>query len=92
MRKKGHIKNSETVSILQQFINKYEGKFNTLTEREVEILTLFAKGINKPAIAKQLNISRLAVQNHRSSIQSKLEIKSQADYMKYALAFGLVPF
>lgn len=96
MRKKEPIKKYETLlgkkSNLQKFINKYEGEFSTLTDREVEILTLIAKGINKPAIAEQLNISRLAVQKRRSSIQSKLEIENQADYIKYALAFGLISF
>lgn len=96
MRKKEQIKKYETLfgkkTVLQQFINKYEKKFNTLTDREVEILTLIAKGINKSAIAERLNISQLAVQNHRLSIQGKLEIESQADFIKYALAFGLVSF
>lgn len=80
------------VSNLQRFINKFGERYETLTDREVEILTLVANGFKNPEIAEQLNISRPTVQNHRSSIRKKLDIKNQADYIKYALAFGLVSF
>lgn len=96
MQKKEQSKNRNTgfgkPSDLQKFIIKYEEKFNTLTDREVEILTLIAKGINKPAIAQQLDISRLEVQNYRLRIQSKLGIENNSDYLKYALAFSLISF
>lgn len=80
------------ISNLQKFINKYEKQFKTLSDRELEVLGLIANGIQNPAIAEHLNISRATVQNHRSNIRKKLAIKDQADYIKYALAFGLVSF
>lgn len=80
------------VSNLQRFINKFGERYETLTDREVEILTLVANGFKNPEIAEQLNISRATVQNHRSSVRKKLDIENQADYIKYALAFGLVSF
>lgn len=96
MRKKEQSKNEGALfgrtSNLQKFIIKYENKFNSLTDKEVEILTLIAKGMNKPAIAQQLDMSRLQVQNHRLSIKSKLEIENQIDFIKYAIAFGLISF
>lgn len=79
-------------SNLQRFINKYEKQFKTLSNREIEVLTLIASGNTNPAIARELNISRSTAQNHHFSIRKKLSIRNQADYIKYALAFGLVSF
>lgn len=80
------------VSNLQRFINKFSEKYETLTDKEVEILALVASGLKNLEIAEQLDISRATVQNHRSNIRKKLDIDSQADYIKYALAFGLISF
>lgn len=80
------------MSNLQRFIQKYEKQFKKLSEREIEILTLVAEGMKNSAIAGRLEISRATVQNHRAGIRKKIPIKSQADYIKYALAFGLISF
>lgn len=79
-------------SNLQRFIQKYRKQFKELSDREIEILRLVAKGMKNSAIALQLDISRATVQNHRTSIRKKLSITNQADYIKYALAFGLISF
>lgn len=80
------------VSNLQQFQHKYGELFESLTEREVEVLTLVANGLNSTITANNLKISRKDVQDHRFNISKKLLINSQADYLKYALAFGLISF
>lgn len=80
------------VSSLQQFVTEHEQQFKTLTKREAEVLTLVASGMNNQTVALKLGISRATVQNHRSGIRQKLAIDSQADYIKYALAFGLIAF
>lgn len=80
------------VSNLQLFIEKYGNQFELLSDKEKEILTLVANGVKNPAIGKHLEISQEAVQTHRLSIQTKLSVKNEADYIKYALAFGLIPF
>lgn len=80
------------VSNLQRFIQKYEKQYKELTEREIEILTLVAGGMKNLDIAAHLKISRATVQNHRAAIRKKLSINNQADYIKYALAFGLISF
>lgn len=82
----------DKISSLQQFINKYGEQFDTLTDREVEILALIANGFKNPEIAKKLDIPRSRVQNHRAGIRKKLAIRNQTDYIKYALAFGLISF
>lgn len=80
------------VSGLQSFEDKNQDLFNTLTEREVEILSLIAEGLKNPGIAARLGISRATVQNHRAKVRDKLNLTSQTDYIKFALAYNLIPF
>jgi len=77
---------------LQNFNKKNATLFNTLTRREIEVLILIAEGLKNTDISKELNITFNTVQNHRASIREKLAIETQADYIKYALAFDLITF
>lgn len=79
-------------SSLEEFIYKHSKTFNTLTKREVDVLTLVANGLSSGLIAQNLKIRKKSVQNHRTSINNKLSINSQTDYIKFALAFGLISF
>lgn len=89
----GPIKNLiEQMSNLQKFRDRNKDRFNTLTDRETEILALIGKGMRNPAIGKKLDISRATVQNHRAQIRDKLNINNQVDYVKYALAYELIEF
>jgi DNA-binding CsgD family transcriptional regulator len=72
------------------FVRKHFSKFQTLTEREVQILTLLAKGNNNPAISEQLFISRYTVEQHRKNINKKLGLKGYRDLIHFAQAFDLV--
>jgi DNA-binding NarL/FixJ family response regulator len=59
-----------------------------LTTREREILKLIAEGILNKEIAELLAISVRTVENHRAHIMGKLNIKSTADLIKYAIRKG----
>lgn len=78
------------MSRLQHFKEQTAALFDTLTDRETEILGLIAEGMDNPAIAEKLNITRVTVQNHRSHLRSKLKIKNQTEYIKYAVAYDLI--
>lgn len=80
------------MSELHLFRHRKKKYFDTLTDREKEILTLIAKGMNNPKISTELNIARSTVQNHRASIRDKLNINHQSDFIKYSLAYGLIDF
>lgn len=56
-----------------------------LTMRERSILKLIAEGHTSRMIANLLCISHRTVQNHRFRIMKKLNIKSTADLVKYAI-------
>lgn len=75
---------------LQRLREENRKRFETLTGREIEILTLIAGGMNNPAIAGELDISRVTVQNHRAHIREKLGVSDQTEFVKYALAFDLI--
>ena len=63
---------------------------NVLTNREVEVLGLLAKGHINKEIADMLNIGSTTVISHRKSIVAKLGIKSVAGLTVYAITNGFV--
>lgn len=75
---------------LQTFKRKRQEKFSRLTPREVEVLTMIVRGNNNPETADLLGISRRTVENHRKSINQKLEIRHQRDLFMYAMAYDLI--
>ncbi len=60
-----------------------------LTEREVEVLRLVARGLNNQMIADHLIISEATVRTHVSNILSKLHLASRTQAALYALQKGL---
>jgi two-component system NarL family response regulator len=56
-----------------------------LTDRELEVLRLVAKGLNNREIAKQLFISENTVKNHVRNILEKLQLHSRMEAVMYAV-------
>jgi two-component system, NarL family, response regulator LiaR len=56
-----------------------------LTDRELEVMNLMAKGMPNTQIAEQLNISVFTVKNHVSSILSKLGVSSRTEAVAWQL-------
>ena len=56
-----------------------------LTDREMEVLKLVAKGLNNRDIAKQLFISENTVKNHIRNILEKLHLHSRMEAVIYAV-------
>lgn len=61
-----------------------------LTKREHEVLSLVVTGMTNREIAEQLLISDSTAKNHISNIFHKLEIKSRAEAVAYALQNNLI--
>lgn len=60
-----------------------------LTEREVEVLGLVAKGLSNQDIADQLVIAEVTVRTHVSNILGKLHLANRVQATLYALRKGL---
>ncbi len=63
--------------------------FPELTERELEILELIARGIANPEIAERLGLSLKTVRNHVSSILNKLQVVDRPSAIVRAREAGL---
>jgi DNA-binding NarL/FixJ family response regulator len=61
-----------------------------LTEREIEVLRLMARGQSNKQIARGLHISEKTVKTHVSNILSKLGVQSRTQATLYAIRIGLV--
>jgi DNA-binding NarL/FixJ family response regulator len=56
-----------------------------LTERELEVLKLVARGLNNRDIARELYISENTVKNHIRNILEKLQLHSRMEAVVYAV-------
>ena len=63
-----------------------------LTEREMEVLKLVARGMNNRDIAKELFISEATVKNHVRNILEKLQIHSRMEAVFIAVRQKLIEF
>ena len=85
---------SEAIStiLLKSYIKKAKkgekpdtSKEDTLSERELEILKLFAEGSSNNEIAQKLFLSIRTIESHKNHILRKLEMKSTVDLVKFAI-------
>ncbi|WP_166242684.1 response regulator [Paenibacillus turpanensis] len=66
--------------------------YETLSDREKEILALVAKGYANKEIAEQLVISVKTVETHKSNVMEKLNLRTRPELVKYAVKKGLLQF
>lgn len=69
-----------------------QGTFDTLSDREREILSWVAKGYSNKEIAEHLIISVKTVETHKSNLMEKLGLKTRPDLVKYAMKKGMLNF
>jgi DNA-binding NarL/FixJ family response regulator len=67
-----------------------DASYGTLTHREQEVMRLLAEGLSSRKVAERLCISPKTVENHRSSIMSKLGVNSSHELTRYAARLGLI--
>jgi len=62
----------------------------TLSEREVEVLRLIAKGTSNKIVATSLNISESTVKTHIQNIFNKLEVNDRTEAVTEAIKKGII--
>lgn len=64
--------------------------YQNLTNREMEVLTLLAKGYTNKEISDRIFISVKTVETHRKKIYGKLGIQSRAELVHFAIKHHLL--
>lgn len=65
--------------------------YETLTDREREVLQMAAEGRSSVEIGKKLVISPRTVEIHRSRFMKKLGLRNQTELIRYAIKRGILP-
>jgi two-component system, NarL family, response regulator NreC len=61
-----------------------------LSGREVQVLRAIAQGFTTKAIAVKLGVGERTIQTYRERIYEKLELRTRADLVHYAIAHGML--
>ena len=70
----------------KESVDPQKKKISSLTERELQVITLIAEGLKNRQIAARLFISPTTVTHHLSSIYSKLGVSDRLELVVYAFA------
>ena len=75
-----------------EFILNEEELFNRkISKRELEVLTLMAKGLSNQEIATSLFVSLNTVKTHSAKLFEKLEVKRRTQAIETAKKLQLLP-
>ncbi|MEK0315237.1 response regulator transcription factor [Cohnella sp. 56] len=88
---------SATKRLMSDYLDKlkngeHAGTYESLSDREKEILAKVAQGYSNKEIAEQLIISVKTVESHKSNLMEKLELRTRPDLVKFAMKKGLLTF
>ncbi|MBU1013438.1 MAG: response regulator transcription factor [Bacteroidetes bacterium] len=90
---KKYLSEEVTEIVIQDYLAKKEEitkDENTLSNREIEILKLFAEGNSSREISEKLFISIKTVGTHKQHILKKLDLKTNADMVRYSIKEGII--
>ena len=65
-------------------------RYDSLSEREREILQLVAEGRSNKEVAELLSVSPATVETHRAHILQKLDVHNTAELVLYAVRRGII--
>ena len=86
---------SVATRVLEEFVRRgqelaEEDSYDTLTDREREVLQLVAEGYTSREIAELLCVSVKTVETHRAHLTEKLGIRGTAGLTQYAVRKGVI--
>ncbi len=65
-----------------------ESEHEILSKRELQVMKMIASGKRLKEIAEELSLSVSAVSTHRTRVLSKMDMKGNADIVRYAVKVG----
>jgi len=80
--------------VVANYIDRVEGPLDplsVLTNRQLQVLELIARGYTSKEIARALNISLSSAETHRTRLMERLDIHDIAGLVRFALQNGLAP-
>lgn len=83
---------NELVNPSNQSDTNSNDPFKILSQRELEILPLIAKGYGNKDIAEKLFVSVKTIEAHKARIMDKLNLKSRSELVEYAMKKKLLDF
>ncbi|MNW25985.1 Oxygen regulatory protein NreC [compost metagenome] len=88
---------SATKRLMSEYLDKLKqdgasGPYDTLSDREREILSWIAKGYSNKEIAEHLVISVKTVETHKSNLMDKLNLRTRPELVKFAMKKGLLNY
>ncbi|HEX4898854.1 MAG TPA: helix-turn-helix transcriptional regulator, partial [Candidatus Limnocylindrales bacterium] len=76
--------------VLRSPEHSLEDAYDTLTDREHEVLLLAAVGHTNREIARQLHLTERSVHSVRATVMEKLGFHDRVDLLKFALRRGVI--
>ena len=67
-------------------------RLRDLTQREMEVLLMYARGDSLQRIAERLCVSSKTVSNHLAMLKGKLQVESSVELVHLAVDAGLVRY
>lgn len=64
--------------------------YETLTDREKQVLKLVAEGHSSKEVAEMLNISVKTAMSHREHVMTKLRVHNRTELIRFALRAGVI--
>ena len=71
-------------------VSEHSSRLELLTPRERDVCALLAYGHTNEEIGDKLCISARTVETHRANVTAKLELKTRAELVRFAIDSGLV--
>ncbi|MGD8521829.1 MAG: response regulator transcription factor [Desulfobacterales bacterium] len=95
MKGKSYLSPGVSEKVIEGYLERKEGQmpdspWETLSQREREVLKLIAEGYKNKEIAEDLCISLKTVEKHRANLMKKLDLHNAAALTIYAMQKGLV--